>query len=172
MITLIQVDKSGSDLFEKDYSIVIIVNKKQVYGVNIPQELKDRLLFHYKKGDLKITSTTEKNAKNRLRIRFHTATIILLIKKALYDLGNAEDISLEVCNDFDGHFHEVGDMLFTQLQRLVSTIQREDIVSSKFKKPSLIDEVGKAFRSKDKDKLKDYMQVKLDFDELYNLIKK
>jgi len=39
MITLFQIDKSGSDIFEKDYSIVLAANKKEVYGINIPQEI-------------------------------------------------------------------------------------------------------------------------------------
>ncbi len=172
MLTLIQIDKSGSDLFEKDYSVVITVNKKEVYGVNIPQELKDKIIHNFKQGSLRIKGTSDKTTKNRLRMRFHTAVIILLIKKALYDLGDIGDISLEVCNDFDGHFHELGDMLFTQLQRLVPTILREDIVLARFQKPSLIDNAGKAFRLKDKEKLRDFTQVKIEFDEIYRLIKK
>lgn len=36
MITLFQIDKSGSEIFEKDYSISVVKNKKVVYGINIP----------------------------------------------------------------------------------------------------------------------------------------
>ncbi len=49
MIILFQVDKSGGDIFEKDYSIVVVANKKKVYGVNIPQKIKERLIHEYKR---------------------------------------------------------------------------------------------------------------------------
>jgi len=42
----------------------------------------------------------------------------------------------------------------------------------KFQKPSLIDEAGKAFRKKDKNKLKEYIQINLNPEELIKLVKK
>ncbi len=60
MITLFQIDKSGGDIFEKDYSIVLILNKKEIYGVNIPKSIKDRLVNLFKKGELNINHYSEK----------------------------------------------------------------------------------------------------------------
>lgn len=172
MITLFQVDKSGNDLFEKDYSIVLVLNKKEVYGVNIPQKIKDDLVSSFKKGELKITAPSDRTRKNRLRIRIHTAVIITLITKAIRDLGFLGDVNIEICNDIDGHFHEIKDMVFKHLIRVLPNIKPEDIILAKFQKTSLIDEAGKAFRNNDKDKLKDYNQVKLNLDELTKLVKK
>jgi hypothetical protein len=106
MITLFQVDKSGSDIFEKDYSIAIVKDKKVVYGANVPQAIKDRLNYLFNRGDLGIHSTSHKKEKLRLRVRFHTAIIILLLEKAIRD-NEVEEVDIEICNDTGGHFHEI-----------------------------------------------------------------
>ena len=172
MITLFQIDKSGNDIFEKDYSLVLVLNKTEVYGVNIPQSIKDNLNYLFKKGDLNINNKSERQRKNRFRIRFHTGIIILLIKQAIRDLGSIDDVSIALCNDIDGHFHEIKDMIFKHFTNLIPSLNPEDIVLTKFSKPSLIDNAGKAFRNKDKDKLKEYTQLKLNENELINIIKK
>lgn len=172
MITLFQVDKSGGDIFEKDYSIVLVVNKRGVYGVNIPQQIKDNLIYLFKKGELNINSYLEKKRRNRFRLRFHTAIVIKLIENAINDLGFVGLVNIQICNDFDGHFHEIKDMVFKHLCRLISEFSSEDIVQAKFQKSSLIDNVGKAFRENDKEKLKNFHILKLNLDELIKVVRK
>lgn len=172
MITLFQVDKSGGDIFEKDYSIVLVLNKNNVYGVNIPKKIKDPLTHLFKKGELNINHHSEKKRKNRFRLRFHTSIVIKLIEKAIYDLGSIDEINIEICNDFDGHFHEIKDMVFKHISRLIPSMKPEDILETRFSKTSLIDIAGKDFRSNDKDKLKDYNKIKLNLDELIKIIRK
>ncbi|MBU2616758.1 MAG: hypothetical protein KKB79_02120 [Nanoarchaeota archaeon] len=171
-ITVFQIDKSGGDIFEKDYSIVLILNKKEVYGVNIPKKIKDELVNLFKKGELNINHNSKKKRKNRFRLRFHTIVVIKLIEKALYDLGSIDEVNMLICNDFDGHFHEIQDMIFKNIFKLIPSLKLEDIIQTKFQKPSLIDDAGKAFRNNDKDKLKDYNLVKLNLIELIKIIKK
>ena len=172
MITLFQLDKSGSDLFEKDYSIVLVLNKKEVYGINISQKIKDDVVACLRRGDLKIDAPTEKAKKNRLRIRFHTAVLIKLVEKAIYDLRAVDSVNIEICNDIDGHFHEIKYMLFNHFRNLIHSLKLEDIVLAKFEKPSLIDNAGKAFRNRDKSLLEDYKELKLTSEELIKLIRK
>jgi len=172
MITLFQIDKSGSDIFEKDYSVILLVNKKEIYGTNIPQKIKDELVSKFKKGEMKITGTSEKAKKNRFRIRFHTAIIISLMEQAIKDLGYLDDVNIEICNDIDGHFHEIKYMLFKQFTKLIPSLKLEDIVLTKFQKPSLIDDAGKTFRKNDKEKLKECIQIALNTERLYNIIRK
>lgn len=172
MITLFQIDKSGGDLFEKDYSIILILNQKEVYGINIPQKIKDDLGYHYKNNLLNIKADSDKKKRNRFRLRFHTAIIIKLIEKAVKDLRHLEDVNIQICNDFDGHFHEIKDMIYKNLYPLIPGLKLENIVSTKFQKPSLIDDAGKTFRKKDKTKLKEYMQINLNSEELIKLVKK
>lgn len=171
-ITLFQIDKSGGDIFEKDYSIILILNRERVYGVNIPKKIKDELVHLFKKGELNINHNSKKKRKNRFRLRFHTTVIIKLIEKVIYDLGLIEEVNIQICNDFDEHLHEIQDMIFKNLFKLIPSLKLEDIVQTKFQKPSLIDGAGKAFRNNDKDKLKDYNIVKLNLGELIKIIKK
>jgi len=114
-ITLLRIDKFGGDIFEKDYSTVLTLNKEQVYGVNIPKKIKDSLVSEFKKGHLKIDHSSDKKKKNRFRLRFHTAIIIKIIERVVYDLGKVEDLAIEICNDFDGHFNEIKDMIFKNI---------------------------------------------------------
>lgn len=172
MITLFQIDKSGRDIFEKDYSIVLIVNKEEIYGVNISQKLKDDLNYQYKNNFLKIEADSDPKKKTRFRLRFHTAVIIKLLEKAIKDLGYLEDVNIQICNDFDGHFHEIKEMVFTNLTNLIPSLKREDIVSTKFQKPSQIDIIGKEFRENNTEKLKNYNKVNLNSKELIRLVKK
>ena len=172
MINLFQIDKSGNDLFEKDYSIALLLNKKEVYGINIPQKIKDDLISSLKKGELNINAPSEKSKKNRLRIRFHTAVIIALIEQAIADLGYADEVHIEICNDIDGHFHEIKDMIFKHFTKIIPSLKPEDIISTKFQKPSLIDEAGKAFRTNNREKIRQYHNIKLNFQILFNRIKK
>jgi hypothetical protein len=172
MINLFQIDKSGGDIFEKDYSIVLLLDKKEVYGINIPKVIKDELVNLFRKGELNINGYSEKKKKNRFRLRFHTAVIIKLIERVIYDLGSVEEVDIQICNDFDGHFHEIKDMIFKHISKLIPSLKLEDIVQNKFQKPSTIDEAGKAFNDRDKSKLNQYNNIKLDINELIKIIKK
>lgn len=172
LITLFQLDKSGNDIFERDYSVVLILNKNTVYGINIPQKIKDDVFFSFKRKALNIIAPTEKARKNRLRIRFHTAILIKLIERAIYDLGYIDEVNIELCNDIDGHFHEIKYMLFNYFNKLILNLKLEDIVLTKFEKPSLIDSAGSAFRRKNKIQLKDYIQLDLKSEEVIKIIKK
>jgi len=172
MISIFQIDKSGGDIFGKDYSVVLVLNKKEIYGVNIPKSIKDNLVNLFKKGELKIGGYSKKKNKNRFRLRFHTAVVIKLIEKSIYDLGFVEDVSFQICNDFDGHFHEIKDMIFKHISKLVSSMKPEDIVQTKFRKPSLIDEAGQNFRNNEKSKIGNYNFVELNLEDLIKIIKK
>jgi len=171
-ITLFQTDKSGGDIFDKDYSVVLVLDKEKVYGVNIPKKVKDRMVHLFKIDELNINHSSKKKKKNRFRLRFHTAVVIKLMERALYDLGLVEEVNVQICNDFDGHFHEIKDMVFKNISRLVPSLKPEDIVQTKFQKPSLIDDSGKVFRNKDKEKLKGYNKINLNLDELIKIVKK
>ena len=171
-ITLFQIDKSGGDIFDKDYSVILVLNRESVYGINIPQKIKDPLTNLFKQGGLNINHHSNKKKKNRFRLRFHTAVVIKLIEKAIYDLGSVENVSFQICNDFDGHFNEIKDMVFKNISRIIPSLKLEDIVQTKFQKSSLIDAAGKSFRNKEKEKLKDYIKINLNLDELIKIVKK
>jgi hypothetical protein len=172
VIALFQIDKSGGDIFDKDYSVILVLNRKFVYGVNIPQKIKDPLTNLFKQGELNINHYSYKKKKNRFRLRFHTAVVIKLIEKVICDLGSVDEVSLQICNDFDGHFNEIKDMIFKNVSIIIPSLKLENIVQTKFQKPSLIDDAGKLFRNREKEKLKDYNKVSLNLNELIKIVKK
>jgi hypothetical protein len=172
MVNIFQIDKSGRDLFEKDYSIVLILNKEKVYGVNISQEIKDKLLSQFRSGKLNLDGHSEKKRKNRFRLRFHTSIVIKLLEKAMCDFKIEKNFNIQICNDFDGHFHEIKDMIFKNISKKYSSLKMEDILQVKFQKPSTIDDAGKAFRNKDKKRLSNYKSINLNEEELIRIIKR
>ena len=171
MITLFQIDKSGGDIFEKDYSIVLVINKKKVYGINIPQNIKDDLINRFKTGDLNIHANSEKKRKNRFRLRFHTSVVIKLIEYFV-SKNSINELNIENCNDFDGHFHEIKDMVFKNISKIIPHLKREDIIQAKFPKDSLIDKVAKDFRSNNKERIKNYTSIKLNSKDLIKMIRR
>lgn len=171
MVNLLQVDKSGRDILEKDYSIVLVVNKKEVYGVNIPQSIKDRILYEYNSGNLLKKKVDNKRYRMRLRVRLHTALIFLLIKKYLSEHKFEDNLAIEICNDFDGHFHEIRDMIYKNLVKIIPNLKLEDILQVKFNKPSLIDNVAMDFRKKSSG-IENYHQLKINIDELMAILRK
>jgi hypothetical protein len=173
VINEFKIDKSGRDIFEKDYSIVVIKDNKEVYGVNIPQNIKDKIMHEFAKGNLgKRENLSHKTNKMRLRIRFHTSVILLLLKKALFELGSIEEVNILVCNDFDGHFHEMKDMMYTYLSKLIPSFEKENIILAKFPKPNFVDKCAKDIRENNKKETSLYNLIKIDEQELINLIKR
>jgi len=171
-INLFQIDKSGGNPFEKDYSIALVLDKKWVYGVNIPKDIKDRLIYLFRIGELNIDNGSKKQKKNRFGLRFHTSVIIKLVEQATNDLGILNNVNFQICNDFDGHFHEIKDMVFKNIRNLIPNLQLEDIIETKFPKLSLINTAAKAFRNKDTSGLKNCHHINLDINELIKIIKK
>jgi hypothetical protein len=156
-ITLLQIDKSGRMIDQKNYSIVVVKNNEEVYGVNVPQQLKNRILDYYNKGYLGEIS------RFRFLLRFHVAVLIQVLNMAII---NSEKISIEICNDFDGHFHEIKNMLICN----VISLKHANFVLAKFSKPSIIDLACKRFRQKKL--IKSDFLIKLDINKLIRIIKK
>ncbi len=169
MVNLIQIDKSGREIFEKDYSIVVLVNHEDIYGVNIPQKIKDLVLKKYRTNILGNFGISKKKSKMRLRIKFHTTIIILILKEIIKEYN--KNLNIQRCNDFDGHFHEIKYMIYSNLSKTLKDLKSEHIVQSKFQKPSVIDNAGKNIRNKNYESRK-YHLIKLKKEEVLEIIKK
>ena len=81
-------------------------------------------------------------------------------------------MNIENCNDFDEHFHEIKDMVFKNISKIIPHLKREDIIQAKFPKDSLIDKVGKDFRSNNKERIKNYTSIKLNSKNLIKMIRR
>ena len=109
--------------------------------------------------------------RRRFKIRFHTSVIILLLKEAMKK-GKESRFKIEICNDIDGHLHEIKDMILKNLVRQIPNLKKEDIVRQKFSKESLVDQAARHFRKNEKSKLKHYNICHLKLEDLRELIKK
>ena len=126
MVNLIQIDKSGGDILEKDYSIGLVLNRKYAYGINVPQKIKDKVIYEFNKGKLLKRSNSDRSYRMRLKVRFHTAIVIILLKRCINDFNITKDVFLEICNDYDGHFHEIKDMIYKHIHLLLSDINTRE----------------------------------------------
>ena len=63
-------------------------------------------------------------------------------------------------------------MIFKHVSKLISNFKPEDIVQTKFQKPSLIDDAGKMLRNNEKEKIKQFNIIQLNLEELIKIIKK
>lgn len=164
-INLFEIDKAGNHVLERNYSIAVVLNQEEVYGFCVPQQIQDILINNFRKGLFKI-----KNRK-RFKIRFHTSIIILLLKQAI-KRRKILNPKIEICNDIDGHLHEIKDMIFKNLVKEIPNLKKENIVRQKFLKESLVDQAAKHFHKRNRNKLKDYNVCELKLDDLKELIKK
>src|SRR4030042_1121972 len=146
MIVLIEIDKSGSDFFEKGYSIAVVKDKTEVYGYKVSQEITDRLLHLFKNNELGIDTSKFNKSKQRVRIkvRAHSACIILIIKEIIKDFGGFENLVINICNDIDGHFDDIRSMLYSHLKYDVPSLDmKEHITRAIFPKNSLVNIAAK-----------------------------
>lgn len=171
MITLFQIDKSGNEVFEKDYSIAIVVDRKHIYGFNMPQNIKDSLLNLFYSGQLEIKAKNKKINKTRFRIRAHTSIIVLLLKKIISQNKNINEACIQICNDIDGHFHEIREMIFAHISKLIPSLKKEDIIQARFSKTSSVDLAARNLRAHDK-AANEYGIIKLSLKELTEIIKR
>jgi len=109
--------------------------------------------------------------KNRFRLRFHTSVVIKLIEYFV-SKNNVNELNIEICNDFDGHFHEIKDMVFKNISKIISHLKKEDIIQAKFPKDSLIDKVAKDFRSNNKERIKNHISIELNSKDLIKMIRR
>ncbi len=171
-IDLFEIDKSGYDVMERDYAIVVVKNNKLVYGYKINQKCRDDLVRELNQGHLGINDTKGKIDRLRFKIRLHTAIIILLMKEAVKKREILNDCKILICNDIDGHFQEIKEMLFYHIKVDIPNLEKINIIKSKFPKESLVNVSAKAFRERDTSKTNNYIECSFKFEDLKNIIKK
>ncbi len=106
---LFEIDVSGSDIFEKDYTIMVAEkNAKILLGHKITE--KTRKTIRAKQGQGHYRYSQSKKGKASLKVRVY-CTIIYFIFRELKRKHNIENISMEICHDFPGRETEIREML-------------------------------------------------------------
>ncbi len=163
---LFQADKAGDDTLTKDYSIAVVLNKEKVYGYRVLQKTQDTLINEFKRGLLGV------DKRLRFKLRFHTSIIILILKQISIKNNKSNQCQIEICNDYDSHFHEIKDMILKNLKRDIPNLKKEGIVMQKFPKDSLVNKAAHNLYKKNNEELKDYNLCNLGINDLRELIKK
>jgi len=171
-IIFIQIDKTGDDILNQGYSVIVAKNLKKIYYYRIPNKIKEKLIGEFHQGVFNIDTTSKTKSKLRFKIRFHTACAILIIKEIIKGQEKKEDIALNVCNDFDSHIHEIKEMLYSNLTKYIPKIKREKINRAKFSRDSSISVASRNIFNKRKKETKNYKHINLDIQELRNIIEK
>lgn len=170
-LDLYEIDKSGSNPIEKDYSIAIVKDQKTVFGFSLPQRYIDRIVSDYNKGYLGLNNKTKIDRKN-FAIRVHTSLLIIILKKVTQKREILNECKFLICNDIDGHFHEIKHRIFEHLKSTMPTLDKINILQQKFTKDSLVNTAAKAFREKNIDLTCKYNNCNISYDELFSYIKK
>ena len=165
-IDLFEIDVAGNDALNKNFSVVVVLNQKEVYGFRVPVKILDQLTTEFNKGLL--------NLKNKLmfKIRLHQTILILLLQMAIKRRRKTNKCKLEICNDMDGHFHNIKYRIFEKLKGKMPTLEKDNIVMQKFLKESLVNQAAHNFYINNKKKLKEYNVCNFSIDDLRELIKK
>lgn len=165
-IGLFEIDKAGDDTLTKNYSVVSILNRERIYGFRIPQKMQKILKNEFDRGILGIEK------RFRFVLRFHIAIIILLIRETIKENKELSKYKIEICNDYDGHFHEIKDMVFKNLRKDVFELKKEDIVPVRFERESLVNKAAHKFYKKEENKLENCKICDLKLEDLRKLIEK
>lgn len=94
------------------------------------------------------------------------------MEKAIKDEGYLEEVNIQLCNDIDGHFHEIRDMIYKRLSKILPLFKKEDIIQAKFPKTSLVDISCRNLREKNTKETIKYHLLKINEEELIKIIKK
>ena len=163
---LFEIDKAGDDTLTKNYSVAIVFNREKVYGFRVPKKIQEDLKNKFDKGELNI------QGRFRFILRFHISIIILLIKEIIKENKGLERYKIEICNDYDRHFHEIKDMVFKNLNQEMKNLKKEDITSARFEKSSLVNQAAHKFFKREEKESKNYKFCNLTLEDLIKLIKK
>lgn len=123
MPDIFEIDVSGNDVFDRDFSIAIVYNNKKRYGFRFPKYLQDQIIYNNRNNKYCID-----NPKS-LKPRVYSAIVILLLKRIAQKEKINEDYKFLICEDLYGHFNQIGDILIENLKKEFPKLNKRDHIS-------------------------------------------
>ncbi|MBI2139411.1 hypothetical protein HYU14_00690 [Candidatus Woesearchaeota archaeon] len=145
------IDVSGSDIFEKDYTICIANKEDAIKGFKFSPEIL--FLLNTKFAQNLYRYPTSKNGRTLLKVRIYSIVVYYLFK-SLVMRGN---LSLNVCRDFDGHEHDITSNLKYLLPPLGFNLER--ITFCRLSKDSNAHHYAYLMRKDNKNQMKDDISI-------------
>lgn len=119
-----EIDVSGSDLFEKDYTIVVAERntsskKPMIFGYKFDEEIIKILKAKY--GQELYRYKLSKSQRSLFKIRIY-CVVIYYILKHIYKINKKleKNIQLTICKDFDGRENDIKSNLNFLLRKKLS----------------------------------------------------
>ena len=161
-----KIDITGDDLLSKNAGLIVVYNNELVYAYKLSSDLQTTIRNNFTNGNYCFEN------KKLLKPRVYCAILTSIIKKIAQE--NATDLKnfqMNICNDMDGHSQNIIDILKQHFKDLMLFEQftGDNYSFVKHPKKSLIQQSAlKVYRGN----WQGIIKVKLEIDELHNLIAK
>jgi hypothetical protein len=150
-----EVDVSGEDLLNKDYTICIADKNNLIKGFKFQDNLVKDLSLKYSQGHYKYNKS--KKGKSDFKIRLYCIAIYYLFKS----LKLSGEISLNVCRDFIGREDDIRKSLIYFLEEKLEFILNDRVYFDKLPKDSNAHKYSFLMREDKKDKMNTYINISL-----------
>jgi len=149
-----EIDVSGEDVFDKDYTICIANKDGIIKGFKFDRKTTSDLLSKYDQEAYRYKKS--KKNKSTLKIRLYSIIIYYLFKS----LKMKEEIVLNICRDFYGRESDIKHNLKFFLEEKLN-LKINHINFEKLDKNSNADRYAYLMRKDKKNKMKTYVNIKL-----------
>lgn len=151
-----EIDVSGEDLLNKDYTICVANNDGIIKGFKFSEKLiKD---LNSKFGQKLYKYPKSKKGKSDLKVRIYCVVIYYLFKS----LKLSGEISLTICRDFIGRENDIKKSLIYFLEKELGLRLNERIYFDKLPRESNAHHYSYLMRFDNKDKMKTYLELSLE----------
>ncbi|MEK6827226.1 MAG: hypothetical protein AABX99_01960 [Nanoarchaeota archaeon] len=151
-----EIDVSGEDLLNKDYTICVANKDGIIKGFKFDEKLIKDLNSRFGQNLYKYPKS--KKGKSDLKVRIYCVVIYYLFKS----LKLSEEISLTICRDFTGREDDIRKSLIYFLEKELKLKINERIYFDKLSKESNAHHYSYLMRFDNKDKMKTYLKLSLE----------
>lgn len=155
-----EIDVSGGDLLNKDYTIVISNKGGEIKGFKFNENLVQVLNSRYGEGRYRYAKS--KTGKSFLKIRIYCVVIYYLIKSCKI---KDKTLNLDICRDFQGHEKEITSHLNYFLGKLLG--YKININYKRLPQDSNADKYAYLMRKDKKNLVKGYVKISLEDIEIF-----
>ena len=154
-----EIDVSGTDIFEKDYTICTANKDGIIKGFKMTPEFISVINSRFGQGIYRYQKS--KNGRILLKVRLYSILIYFLFKSIKIN----ESITLAICRDFNGRETDIKSNLIYLFGLLGIKIERIDFC--KLGKGSIADKYAYLMRKDTKNQLKTYVHISIEDVEKY-----
>lgn len=155
-----EIDVSGSDILEKNYTICVADNNSIIKGFKFSKELCSILSSKYGQGLYKKYKKSQQG-KVTFKLRLYSIAIYYIFKSL-----NIKEFDLKICKDYDGKENDIKSNLKFLLEDRLN-LKINEVIFTKLEKDSNAHIYADLMRKDKNNKLNTYTKIELkDFEKL------